>query len=384
MNLDSDGDYVTDWLEDRLGSDKSDADSDDDGVLDGFEANFADDTDRDGLPNVIDVDSDNDALLDGTEVGSQCDDASTDVSKGHCRKDADPGTRTSMVDADSDNGGVPDGSEDANLNGALDPGELDPTAGHEADDVSATDADADGLSDAVEEAIGLDKSDPDSDDDGVPDGKEANPSNDEDGDGKVNTLDEDSDADGLFDGTEGGYGCSAPGTDKTKSQCIPDGDMGKTTTSMVDPDTDAGGYLDGEEDFDKDGKYEPTAGEGNPLDPSDDTIILGDCLSDHPFCGPADNGRICSWDGWGCIDGCRDELGSGCPEGQVCVFPDPADPIGQCEGGVDGIPPPEEIVVQDGFLCSVPSGSGGSQFGWAVAASAALAAWWRRRARRFE
>lgn len=380
-NIDSDGDGLSDAVETHIGSDPQDADSDDDGVLDGDEANYADDTDGDGLPNVLDVDSDNDALFDGTEVGSQCNDPSTDVSKGHCRADADPSTSTSMVDADTDDGGVIDGSEDTNLNGKLDPGELDPTEGHGTDDGSVKDADGDGLSDDLEDTLGTDKNDTDSDDDGVPDGEEANPSNDEDGDGKINALDEDSDQDGLFDGTEGGYNCSNPDIDKTKNHCIPDADP-KTTTSMVNPDTDGGGVLDGAEDFDKDGKYEPNAGEGNPLDPSDDNSIMI-CDEDHPDCGPENNGKVCDTSTSLCVDGCKDVDGSRCPDEKVCVFPDPASEVGYCAPpgtGPDGTL--SDILVQGGCLCEVRPGDGKLSMAWAllVALGAGFAV--RRRNRR--
>jgi hypothetical protein len=381
-NIDSDGDGLSDPLEERIGLSKSDADSDEDGVLDGFEANFADDGDRDGLLNGLDADSDNDALLDGTEVGTQCDDPATDVSKGHCRADADPSARTSMVAADTDRGGVIDGSEDANLDGAIAPGELDPTEGHGTDDDAAQDADHDSLSDALEIAIGSNPDDADSDDDGAPDGKEANPTNDEDGDGKINVLDEDSDQDGLFDGTERGYGCDGIDTDKAQNHCIPDGDDGKEKTSMVNADTDGGGVLDGAEDFDKDGRYEPSKGEGNPLNPGDDVDLLF-CSQDHPSCGPENSGRVCDMVTTLCVDGCRDVDGSRCPGDQLCVFPDPADPIGYCAPGEDRIPP-EDKTITTGCICGVPSGNDGRDFGWAVAAFAGVATWWRRRVRRFE
>jgi MYXO-CTERM domain-containing protein len=363
--VDTDGDGLPDAVETHIGSNPQDGDSDDDGVLDGDEANYADDTDGDGLPNVLDVDSDNDGLFDGTELGSQCDDTSTDVTKGHCRADADPSTNTSMVDADTDNGGVIDGSEDTNLNGKIDAGELDPN--DRSDDTDVKDSDGDGLSDDLEDHLGSDKTDMDSDDDGVPDGEEANPSNDEDGDGKINVLDEDSDADGLFDGTEGGYGCSGPGTDKTKGHCIPDADQGKTTTSMVDPDTDDGGVLDGAEDFDKDGKYEPNAGEGNPLNPDDDNSITI-CDEDHPDCGPENNGKICDMGTSLCVDGCKDLEGSGCPDGKICIFPDPGVDVGYCGNGdtASGGGPSTEILVQGGCVCEMRPGDGKLKMAWAL------------------
>jgi uncharacterized repeat protein (TIGR01451 family) len=266
-NLDSDNDGLSDPLEHTLGSDPKDADSDNDGLTDGLERNPSDDTDGDRLLNVLDVDSDNDALYDGTESGKGCQNPPTQP--GHCIADADMGaTTTSPVVRDTDHGGAIDGSEDPNRNGVVDTGERDPTAGHGSDDGMVVDSDGDGLSDPLEIAIGSDPHDADTDDDGVPDGKEANPADDTDGDGKINVLDPDSDGDGLFDGTELGFDCSNPATNLAAMHCIPDGDMGRTTTSMVDPDTDHGGVKDGVEDANHNGVVD--IGETDPNNPADD------------------------------------------------------------------------------------------------------------------
>ncbi|HWN67001.1 MAG TPA: hypothetical protein VNM90_05140, partial [Haliangium sp.] len=125
---DSDNDGVTDAEEQREGSDPSDADTDDDGVLDGNEHNWNLDTDGDGLINVLDPDSDNEGLTDGLERGVT--DAErhpdTDVGAGNFVPDADGNTDTSQLVADTDNGGVSDFAEDPNGNGRIDPGERDP------------------------------------------------------------------------------------------------------------------------------------------------------------------------------------------------------------------------------------------------------------------
>ncbi len=280
MFVDSDGDGLTDAFETQIGSNPNDADSDDDGVIDGQEANPAEDSDGDGNINVLDADSDNDGLFDGTELGLDCSNPATDPSKNSCIPDADKGaTKTSPLDPDTDNGGIPDGSEDINRNGQIDPGEGNPN--NPADDSSQMDSDGDGLSDGFETQIGSDPMDADSDDDGVPDGQEPNPAADSDGDGLINVLDADSDNDGLFDGTEMGFDCSNPATDNTKKRCVPDADMGGTTTSPIDPDTDNGGISDGSEDANKNGRID--AGEGNPNNPADDSTITdtdGDGLSD--------------------------------------------------------------------------------------------------------
>ena len=49
-----------------LGTDPTDADSDDDGVIDGDEANPADDNDGDGLIDALDPDSDDDDIVGAT------------------------------------------------------------------------------------------------------------------------------------------------------------------------------------------------------------------------------------------------------------------------------------------------------------------------------
>ena len=64
---DTDRDGLPDLVETAIGTDPLDADSDDDGVLDGDEVDFSADTDGDGEINALDRDSDNDRILDGTE-----------------------------------------------------------------------------------------------------------------------------------------------------------------------------------------------------------------------------------------------------------------------------------------------------------------------------
>jgi hypothetical protein len=158
--IDTDGDGLTDGEEAKIGTNPKDADSDDDGVPDGAEKSPGVDSDGDGLINALDPDSDDDGLFDGTELGFDCKGAGTDATLGHCRPDADKGaTKTDPLVADTDGGGARDGSEDTNLNGAVDTGETDPTAGHGADDTTLVDTDGDGLSDALEATLGSDPND---------------------------------------------------------------------------------------------------------------------------------------------------------------------------------------------------------------------------------
>ena len=291
---DSDGDGLTNDEETNVGTDPNDADSDDDGVIDGDEPLWNRDTDNDGLENALDPDSDNDGLLDGTEIGVTEPDADTDTSAGFYIPDSDPTTTTDPLDRDTDDGSVADGAEDVNKNGAIDNGETDPNDG--SDDVPPTDSDGDGLSDDEETDAGTDPNDADSDDDGVIDGDEPNWNQDTDGDGAINALDPDSDNDGLLDGTELGVTEPSADTDTNAGNFVADSDP-TTTTSAVDPDTDNGGVPDGQEDTNSNGAID--SGELDPNDPSDDVGII-DANND----GFADNLQVAG-------GGCNSGLGGG-------------------------------------------------------------------------
>ncbi|RKH26972.1 right-handed parallel beta-helix repeat-containing protein [Corallococcus praedator] len=125
-SLDADDDALSNVAEFEAGSDPHDADTDDDGVLDGHELAPTEDSDGDGLPNVRDPDSDDDGLFDGTEMAVSSPHVGTDVSKEQFVADADPSTRTDPLNADTDGDGRKDGEEDANHDGRLDSSETDP------------------------------------------------------------------------------------------------------------------------------------------------------------------------------------------------------------------------------------------------------------------
>jgi len=129
-------------------------------------------------------------------------------------------------------------------------------------DACDADADGDGLTNVEEAKMGADPLDRDTDDDGVPDGKEALPANDVDGDGKVNVQDPDSDGDGLFDGLEAGIAKPGPDTDTSKGNFAPDLDP-TTHTSAVKKDTDSDGRHDGIEDANHNGRVDEC--ESDPL-----------------------------------------------------------------------------------------------------------------------
>ncbi len=262
---DTDRDGLTDDEEAMLGTDPTDADSDDDGVPDGDEPGPGEDTDGDGRVNARDPDSDGDGVLDGTELGVTEPTADTDLTRGFFVPDADPRTRSDPRQRDTDGGGTEDGIEDVNRDGAVEPGESDPT--EPSDDREESDLDADGLSDAVERRLGSNPLDSDSDDDGVPDGAEPDGALDVDGDGLIGILDPDSDDDRVFDGTELGLTRTASGTDPLSLHFVADADPTTTTFPLL-ADSDGGGAVDGAEDTNHDGRVDP--GELDPRRAEDD------------------------------------------------------------------------------------------------------------------
>jgi MYXO-CTERM domain-containing protein len=371
VTKDFDGDEVGDALEKFLGSDDKDADSDNDGHLDGDENNPSDDTDSDGFVNIIDADSDGDALFDGTEAGKGCQHPSTNTAENRCKKDGDAGaTKTSTLLKDTDHGGVSDGAEDANLNGSIDVKELDPNDG--TDDANVVDKDSDGLSDGLETTLGTDPNDADTDNDGLLDGEELDPSIDSDGDSIINVLDADSDNDGLFDGTEAGSACNNPDTDPAAKKCIPDVDNGQTKTGVLDADTDNGSKSDGDEDTNKNGVTE--SDETDPLFAGDDIAPPPEC-SDDAACGDGASGRVCV--DLKCTDGCRGTGGNGCPIEMVCSSTGSA--VGTCEA-LPPPPPPPAPVPDPGCTCRTVSSNNSSPLGFGLGLGAvALLAMRRRR-----
>ena len=274
---DGDGDGWPDAAELRCGLDPGDADSDDDGVPDGAEADPCLDHDGDGLPSALDADSDNDGLLDGSEAGVVVATLDTDASRGRFSPDLDPSTRTDVQQRDTDGDGLPDGLEDINGDGALSAGETDPA---DATDVATRpDGDGDGLPDAVEAVWGTNSADDDSDDDGLLDSLEPNPTVDDDGDGLTTANDPDADNDGLPDGLEAGVDSDLrpPGTSLGAGRFVADADP-QTTTFVLRADTDGGGVSDGVEDWQRNGRVD--AGETDPRVAADDAPVDGDLDGD--------------------------------------------------------------------------------------------------------
>ena len=197
---DDDDDGLSDVKEGNLGTGSQDADSDDDGLDDGFEHATP------GL-DPLDADSDGDGLQDGTEAGIT--EGTPDTGAGFV-PDADPSTTTDPADPDTDDDEVCDGpnavepfcglcgtGEDANANGMVDEGEANPNLQTD----GRLDSDGDALSDCDELfEHGTDPNSKDTDGDGLEDAEELNP--------QIGTdpLDPDTDDGGVNDGVEVGNG----------------------------------------------------------------------------------------------------------------------------------------------------------------------------------
>jgi uncharacterized repeat protein (TIGR01451 family) len=290
---DGDGDGLTDAEEALLGSNPADADSDDDGVLDGAEADYAADSDGDGTRNVLDPDSDNDGLFDGTEAGVTTAHLDTNVGAGRFIADADPATRTSPILVDTDHGGASDGTEDADHDGAQDAGETNPL---DPSDDAPPDGDGDGDEDGLDncptvanpdqadtdgDLIG-DACDTDDDGDGDGDGADncptvANPDQaDTDGDLIGDACDTDDDGDGDGDGAD-----NCP-TVANPDQADIDGDL---IGDACDADDDGDGDGDGADNC-------PTV--ANPDQADTDGDLIGDaCDTDDDGDGDGDGADNC-------------------------------------------------------------------------------------------
>jgi predicted outer membrane repeat protein len=106
-------------------TDPLDDDTDNDGLMDGQE-----DANQDGEFLGIELDpnnfdGDNDGLGDGLELGLAAPNGN-DTDMTVFVADADPSTTTRATLRDTDGGGIDDGIEDANRNGRIDAGEIDP------------------------------------------------------------------------------------------------------------------------------------------------------------------------------------------------------------------------------------------------------------------
>jgi len=203
LDEDSDGDGLSDQEE-------GDGDFDGDGVPDYVDL----DADGDGIDDLIEgaVDSDEDGIIDAYDLDSD-DDGFSDSEEGGGDLDGDGILNFRDLDVDGDGrSDAEEGDGDVDEDGT--PNWLDP----DDSDGPSADADADGLTNAEEAALGTNAYLADTDGDGLDDGVEVldlgtDPlSVDTDGDGmddgtEVNVgadpLDEDTDGDGILDGPDG-------------------------------------------------------------------------------------------------------------------------------------------------------------------------------------
>ncbi|MDA9844217.1 hypothetical protein N9C47_05125, partial [Flavobacteriaceae bacterium] len=187
---DLDGDGLSDIEEIELGTDPENPDTDGDGINDyeddfPLDVRYSLDSDKDGIPDEIDPDDDNDGVFD--------------------ELDAFPLDEKEQLDTDGD--GIGDNKDlDDDGDGYSDIDEIlqgtDPKNPNE----SPLDSDNDGVSDFLEELRGTDPNNPDTDGDGIIDGKDEFPlnpnfSNDNDDDGIPDEVDVygDNDSDELGD-----------------------------------------------------------------------------------------------------------------------------------------------------------------------------------------
>lgn len=222
----------------------------------------------------------------------------------------------------------------------------------------AVDPDKDGLPTSQETMIGTDPNNPDTDGDGLNDGKEVNSTGtkplvaDTDDDGlsdgqevnqtETDPLDADSDDDGVIDGTEVALGTSPLNPDSdgdgigdgpetnTGDQVDTDGDK---TIDALDLDSDNDCVPDSVEPKTYRDAKQPKANPDTSC-PVDKPICdkkagacTASCRSDAE-CGAVDSGRVCDASSGICVDGCRESGENGCPEGFTCEIAE--GDIGQC------------------------------------------------------
>jgi predicted outer membrane repeat protein len=248
---DTDNDGLTNNEERDLGISGYDPDIDNDGILDGVEVGSdhanPQDTDNDGVWDVLDTDDDDDGVLTIDENYPQ---------------DTDQDGTEDAYDTDDDGDGVDtlvEGTGDYDGDGI--PNYLDPNDG----DGPLGDPDGDGVSGGDELAAGSDPELADSDGDGIPDGTEfgddhAHP-RDTDLDGTPDVLDTDDDDDGVDSIDEGGFDADGDGE-----------------PNNVDLDSDGDGIPDADEgldDADCDGQPDFLDTDMPPCDDAPDTDLTG-------------------------------------------------------------------------------------------------------------
>jgi hypothetical protein len=252
---DSDGDGVVDLVDpddDNDGiADQDDTDSDADGRPDAKQPGHQPpkDTDRDGIRNSQDVDDDGDCVVDALD-----DDVDGEGLPNASDRDADNDGVLDSRDVDDDGDGIPD-YLDPDPNGDGIPGRgAARSATLAKDSPDAQGCQTPGTVLDTDDAVDTDgdrqlnSTDPDDDNDGIPDEADT----DQDGDGLPNSQDPDDDGDGIKDASDAD---TALGQDRSRTDTDGDGEP-----DASDPDLDGDGIRNGlDRDADGDGQREVVA-----------------------------------------------------------------------------------------------------------------------------
>ena len=244
---DRDEDGLPDDIEELIGTDPDEADTDGDGLSDGAEIGGGDPFAReDAETDPLDADTDDDGIGDGAELETGTDPLVCDTDKDGLCDGLERGVTEPVPGGVTDGGVSFDGTDTATW-----VADLDPTT---TTDPRDDDTDDDGLMDGTE----------DDNANGRQDGELGHTGTDGSGETDPNNLD--SDGDGLQDGTELGLiGPEGTGTDP-KTFVADTDPLG--TTDPMDTDTDDGSVSDGVEDTDKNGRVD--SGERDPNVGADD------------------------------------------------------------------------------------------------------------------
>jgi MYXO-CTERM domain-containing protein len=409
QDFDADGDGLSNFQEEAIGTDPNNPDTDGDGIPDGLEffgGNPADptsnptdplnpDTDGDGLcdgsltvPGICvgGEDLNNNGLLDPGETDPRLYDTDRDgLSDGQevLRSNYANGA-TDPLNPDTDGDGLCDGvaqvgvvgctgGEDTNFNGTWEPGnnETDPTlwdtdnggesdgseranarnpVNNPADDFGLLDdSDGDGLDNGTEIAIGTDPNNPDTDGDGIPDGIEVNGAN------PTDPLNPDTDGDGLCDGY---VAVPIPGVCSGGEDLNGNGFVEGNETDPNNADTDGDGLCDGpprvipgvcQHGEDINGSGSVDTGETDPKDADTDKDGLSDGL--EVLVGNYQNGKTDplkpDTDGDGLCDGFATAASVGCTGSEDANANGVTDP-GETDPTVFNAPDPVPPLDTDG------------------------------------
>jgi hypothetical protein len=224
--------------------DACDTDDDNDGVADGADncplVSNQDqvDSDNDNAGDACDADDDNDTVLDGAD--------NCPLTANADQADFDGDSQGDACDIDDDADGLDD---------VVDECDNTPASDRPVDELGCgsteVDSDGDGLTDAQEDAIGTDKNDNDSDNDGELDGAEG--TGDADGDGTIDALESDEvdlDNDGSSDEADSNNSdpcvpSSSAGTCDADNDGLTNDEEAAAGTNPSNSDTDGDGQLDG-------------------------------------------------------------------------------------------------------------------------------------------